>query len=47
MDNWNESTPVSNNDVSEVLGANDGMSLGGIKGSHVNDVLKDAVCLNE
>ena len=32
MDNLNESTPVSNTDVSEALGANDGTSLVGING---------------
>ncbi len=32
VDNLNESTPVSNNDVGEALGANDGMSLVGING---------------
>ena len=47
MDNSNESTHVSNNDVSVALGANDSTSLIGINGSHVDDVSKDAVCLNK
>src|SRR6218665_1320450 len=47
VDNLNESTPVSNNDVSEALGANDGTSLVGINESPVNDVSTGAVCLNE
>ena len=47
VDNLNGSTPVSNNDVREALGANDSTSLVGINGSHVNDVSKGAVCLNE
>src|SRR6218665_3666158 len=46
MDNSNESTHVSNNDVGVALGA-DSTSLIGINGSHVDDVSKDAVCLNK
>ena len=47
VDNLNESAPVSDNDVSEALGANDGTSLVGINESHVNDVSTGAVCMNK
>ena len=47
VDNSNESTPVSNDDVSAAFGANGSTSLVGINGLHVNDVSKDAVCVNK